>query len=86
MHLLAAHAVAERDLALKDQDTHSVLGQPFRKRSASEPTTDRDHIVSFSHASFRNDDATLTGHQYTNCRIIMILPDGSLVEAKLSPF
>jgi hypothetical protein len=63
MHLLAAHAVAERDLALKDQDTHSVLGQPFRQRSASEPTTDRDHIVSFSHASFRNDDATPTGHQ-----------------------
>jgi len=63
MHLLAAHAVAERDLALKDQDTHSVLGQPFRQRSASEPTTDRYHIVSFSHASFRNDDATPTGHQ-----------------------
>jgi hypothetical protein len=55
MHLPAAHAVAERDLALKDQDTHSVLGQPFRKCSAGEPTTDRDHIVSFGHASFRNE-------------------------------
>src|ERR1700722_16366256 len=60
MHLLAAHTVPERDLALEDQDAHSVLGQPFRKRSASEPTTDRDHIVSFGHASFRNDDATPT--------------------------
>jgi hypothetical protein len=58
MHLLAAHAVAERNLALKDQDTHSVLGQPFRKCSAGEPTSDHDHIVSFGHASFRNDDAT----------------------------
>jgi hypothetical protein len=83
MHLLAAHAVAERDLALKDQDTHSVLGQSFRKCSASEPTTDRDHIVSFSHASFRNDDATAIN---TRTATIMILPVGSLVEAKLSPF
>lgn len=65
MHLLAAHAVAERDLALKDQDTHSVLGQPFRKRSASEPTTNGDHIVSFSHAGFRNDELR---QQATNTR------------------
>jgi hypothetical protein len=57
MHLLAAHAVAERNLAFKHQDSHSVLGQPLRKRSTSEPTTDRDHIISFSHGSLRNDDA-----------------------------
>jgi hypothetical protein len=61
MHLLAAHAIAECDLALKDEDTHSVLGQPFRNRSTGEPTTDRDHIVSFGHASFRNDDAAPIG-------------------------
>ena len=43
--------------ALKHQDSHSVLGQTFRKRSAGEPTTDRDHVISFSHGSLRNDDA-----------------------------
>src|SRR5580700_6777981 len=66
MHLLAAHAVAERNLALEDQDAHSVLGKPLRKRSAGEPATDRDHIVSFGHASFRNDDATPTGTNKRN--------------------
>jgi hypothetical protein len=66
MHLLTAHAVSERDLALEDQDTDSVLGQPFRNRSASEPTTDRDHVVSFSHASTHNDDVTPTGYRHSD--------------------
>lgn len=66
MRQLAAHAVAERDLALKDQDTHSVFGQPFRKCSPGQPTTNRDHIVRFGHASFRNDDATPIGTNKRN--------------------
>jgi hypothetical protein len=76
MHLLAAYAVAERNLVLEDQDTHSALGQTFRKRRASEPTADRDHIVNFSHASFRAmSHANGLPTHAMNRRTIMMLPD-----------
>ena len=63
--LLAAHAVAERDFAFENEDAHSVFGQSLRKRRAGEPTTDRDHVVSFCHAGFRNNETALTGYQHT---------------------
>ena len=53
MHLLAAHAVAVRDLALEDKDAHSVFGEPLRERGTGQAAADRDHVVSLSHADFQ---------------------------------
>ena len=66
MHLLAAHAVAERDLALEDEDAHSVLGQPFCKRGTGEAAADRDHIVSFSHGAIPGRGGIM--YDGTDCR------------------
>jgi hypothetical protein len=37
MHLLAAHAVAERDLALKDQDTIPFSASRFASAAPASP-------------------------------------------------